>query len=275
MHRTVALLCVFCCFSCAQPVPRAHTAASVAATAPLPARSLPASDKAQAGVAVGIHGAVASAEGNASQVGLASSTRRQRGRRGDRGGVRARGDPPVRGQHRRRRLHGGAHGRRHRQRDRLPRDRAAAATRDMYLDARARSRATAWSARAPRASPAPWPGSRWRTNASARCHGPSWWRPRSRWRATARRSTRRTPRTSRTRSRRCARPASSQRAHLPRRRRTLAQATWRQPELARRSRRSRTRAPARFTRASSPSAWRRACRARGLWTPKTSPGTAR
>ena len=70
MHRTVALLCVFCCFSCAQPVPRAHTAASVAATAPLPARSLPASDKAQAGVAVGVHGAVASAESNASRVGL-------------------------------------------------------------------------------------------------------------------------------------------------------------------------------------------------------------
>jgi gamma-glutamyltranspeptidase/glutathione hydrolase len=62
--------------ACSQPAPhaqapRAEAAPPVVASAAAPERSLPAHDPAQAGVAVGIHGAVASAEANASRIGVA------------------------------------------------------------------------------------------------------------------------------------------------------------------------------------------------------------
>jgi gamma-glutamyltranspeptidase/glutathione hydrolase len=74
MRRTLPLLFSLLWVACAHPAPRPASAPAVAVSAPTPVapiRSLPAHDPAQAGVAVGIHGAVSSAETNASRVGLA------------------------------------------------------------------------------------------------------------------------------------------------------------------------------------------------------------
>jgi gamma-glutamyltranspeptidase/glutathione hydrolase len=80
VRRSIPLILSGLFLACSPPAPRTHApstqveAAHAASAAPAPvaaARTLPAHDPSQAGVAVGIHGAVASAEANASRIGVA------------------------------------------------------------------------------------------------------------------------------------------------------------------------------------------------------------
>jgi gamma-glutamyltranspeptidase/glutathione hydrolase len=75
VRRSPVLFFAALLLACSQPAPRAQApraqAAPPAVAPAAPERALPAHDPAQAGVAVGIHGAVASAEGNASRIGVA------------------------------------------------------------------------------------------------------------------------------------------------------------------------------------------------------------